>query len=158
MSGQGNYTMDGTQYMMDNMHFFFVVKHTLPNGKSRLELSGYAPYPPDCTVMPFDTETDAALYFLREYRNGAVASEEHVETAHAILRGEQPMFVYEEKQPDGSLWLSFHDALPPEGSQAIAFGSRSSKRLARFLLRRLHEGNHIHASAETIKRAQELAG
>jgi hypothetical protein len=108
------------------------------------------------TILPFDTETDAALYLLDEFRKGGLVSSNDIETAKAIIRGEEPMFVYEEKQPDGTLLLSLHDSLPPEGSNIVAFASRSAKTLAKFLLRRLHESKNTQASEETIRQAQSL--
>ena len=141
---------------IDELHFYFVVKQDLPDEKYELSLSSYAPFRDDRTTFPFDTETDAALYLLDEFARGAIVSSNDVETAKAIIRGEQPIFVYEEKQPDGTLLLSLHDTLPPEDAKIAVFGGRSAKLLARFLLRRLHEGAHIQATEETIKRAQSL--
>ncbi len=141
---------------IDELHFHFVVRHDLPDGKYELALSSYAPFRDDRTTFPFDTETDAALYLLDEFARGAIVSSNDVETAKAVIRGEQPTFVYEEKQPDGTLLLSLHDSLPPEHVKITVFGGRSAKLLARFLLRRLNEGTHIQATEDTIKRAQSL--
>jgi len=142
--------------VLNDLTFYFVVQHDLPDGERELSLSSYAPFRDDCTTFPFDTETDAALYLLAEFHHGAIVSSNDIQTAKAIIRGEQPLFVYEEKQPDGTLFLSFHDLLPPEDAHIIAFGSRSAALLARFLLRRLHESSRIQASSKTIKRAQAL--
>lgn len=151
--------MDKTKNtMLDDLSYYFVVKEKQPAGGTQLSLSSYAPFRNDCETLPFDSETDAALYLLEEFRKGELVSEAHVEDARAILRGDQPMFVYEEKQPDGTLLLSLHDALPPQESGIIVFGGRSPRRLARFLLRRLHESQRVIASAETIQQAQALLG
>ena len=99
---------------IDELYFYFVVKQDLPDGKYELSLSSYAPFRDDRTTFPFDTETDAALYLLDEYTRGAIVSSNDVETAKAIIRGEQPIFVYEEKQPDGTLLLSLHDFCHPK--------------------------------------------
>ena len=142
--------------LLDELHYYFVVRHDLPGGKSEFSLSSYAPFRNDRTILPFDTETDAALYLLEEFRKGGLVSLHDQETAEAIIRGEEPMFLYEEKQLDGTLLLSLHDCLPPEGSNIVVFASRSGKSLARFLLRRLHESTYTQATKETIRQAQSL--
>lgn len=142
--------------LIDELYFYFVVKHDLPDEKYELSLSNYAPFRDDRTTFPFDTETDAALYLLDEFTRGAIVSSNDIETAKAIINGQQPTFVYEAKQPDGTLLLSLHDALPPKNAKITVFGGRSAKMLARFLLRRLNEGAHIQATEETVKRAQSL--
>jgi hypothetical protein len=76
--------------------------------------------------------------------------------ARAILRGDSPLFLYEEKQPDGRLLLSLHDHLPPEEARIVVFGSRSPKLVARLLLRRLRETSRVLATEETIRRAERL--
>ncbi len=144
------------EMLLDDLHYYFVVRRELAGGKCEFALSSYAPFADDRTVLPFDSETDAALYILEEFRKVGKISSHDVETAEAIMRGEEPMFVYEEKQPDGTVLLSLHDSLPPEGSKIVAFASRSPKILARFLLRRLHESRYTKASQETIRRAQCL--
>jgi hypothetical protein len=147
---------DTERNIMAEMQFYFVVKQQLPDGSSQLSLNTYAPFREDCTTLPFDSEQDAALYLLEGWRKGAIVSEQDVEIARAILCGDQPLFVYEERQPDGRLLLSFHDHLPQEGSSVITFGCRSPRWLARFLLRRLHESERIQASEETMRKAQAL--
>jgi hypothetical protein len=142
--------------VMAEMQFYFVVKLQLPDGSNQHSLSTYAPFREDSTTLPFDSEQDAALYLLDEWRKGAIVSEQDVEIARAILRGDQPLFVYEERQPDGTLLLSFHDHLPSEGPSVITFGCRSPRWLARFLLRRLHESERVRASEETMRHAQAL--
>src|ERR1700730_17215424 len=141
--------MNERQTIMDEVRFYFVVRHDLPDVRFQLALNQYAPFREDCMTLPFDVEEDAALYVLDEWRKGAIVTEQDVAIARAIVRGEQPMFVYEEKQADGTLLLSLHDCLPPEGSKIMVFGSRSGRWLARFLLRRLHESERIKASEET---------
>lgn len=144
--------------LMHSLSYYFVVKQTVPGQGTQLSLSSYAPFGNDRITLSFDSETDTALYLLDEFRKGAIVSEEHVEIARAILRGDQPMFVYEEKQPDGMLLLSLHDELPPKGSHIIVFASRWHKGLARFLLRRLHESKRVSASEETVQQAIALMG
>jgi hypothetical protein len=146
------------QMLMDDLSYYFVLKQELPGKVVQLTLSSSASFGGECVTLPFDTEEDTALYLLAEFRKGALVSEQDIETAQAILRGDRPMFVYEEKQPDGTLLLSLHETLPPEGSHIVAFGSRSPRWLARFLLRRLHESARVKASLETIKQAQLLMG
>jgi hypothetical protein len=142
--------------ILDQLQYYFVVRQELSGGSSRLSLSSYAPFRDDCVTLPFDTETDAALYLLGEFRKGAPVSYQDVEIAKAILRGERPLFLYDEKQPDGTILLSLHDQLPPPESKIVAFGSRSAKLLARLLLRRLYENSRVHASEATISRAWAL--
>lgn len=105
-----------------------------------------------------EAEEDTALYLSGELCRGARISEQDGGVARAILRGEQPLLVSEEKQEDGTLWVSWHETLPPRDSKMVSFGSRSHHELARFLLRRLHERTHVRASEESIRRAQALRG
>jgi hypothetical protein len=142
--------------VMDDLQYYFIVKHVLPDDSVELALSSYAPFRDDRTTLSFDSERDAALYLLDEFHNGAIVAENDVETAKAILRGEQPLFLYEEKQADGTLVLSLHDCLPPEGSKIVTFGSRAPKLVARLLLRRLHESKCVRATEETIRHAHLL--
>lgn len=142
--------------LLDNLSYYFVIKQTAPSEGLQLSLSSHAVYGNDRITLPFDSETDTALYLLDAFRKGAIVSEEHVEIAHAILRGDQPMFVYEEKQPDGTLLLSLHDDLPPKGSNIIAFASRWHRGLARFLLRRIHESKRVRANEKTVQQALAL--
>ncbi|HEX4206165.1 MAG TPA: hypothetical protein VHZ51_18605 [Ktedonobacteraceae bacterium] len=144
--------------LLDELRCYFVVKQAMPDGSSQVTFSSYAPFRDDQTSMPFDAEVDAALYLLEEVRNGAIASSNDEEIARAIIRGDRPMFLYEEKQPDGRLLLSLHDDLPPEGSPVTVFGSRSPRLVARLLLRRLHESKRVYAIEETIEQAQALMG
>lgn len=146
------------QTLMDELQYYFVVEQAMPDENIQVTLSSYAPFRDDRTTIPFDSEEDAALYVLEKARNGAVVSSNDVEMARAIIRGDQPMFLYEEKQPDGRLLLSLHDRLPPEGSPTVVFGSRSPKLVARLLLRRLHETNRVWATEATIRQAQALMG
>ncbi|HEU5378348.1 MAG TPA: hypothetical protein VFV38_23235 [Ktedonobacteraceae bacterium] len=151
--------MDETkQTTLDSLSYYFVIKQELPEGGTRLSLSSYALLGENCETLPFDTETDTALYLLDEFRKGAVVSEEHIAIANAIIDGDKPMFLWEEKVPDNMLLLSLHTDLPPDGSGIVTFGSRSPKWLARFLLRRLHESKRVTAKAETIQQAQALLG
>lgn len=150
--------MDSRTYAMDSLSYYFVIKQALSDGNVEFSLSSYARIGDDLTTLPFDTETDAALYLLDEYRKGARIAHNDVEIAQAILRDEQPTFLYEEKQPNGTLLLSLHDTLPPEDTKIVSFASRSSKVLARFLLRRLHESQRVKADAETIVRAKVMMG
>lgn len=150
--------MDSRTYAMDSLSYYFVVKQVLSDGNAEFSLSSYARIGDDLTTLPFDTETDAALYLLDEYRKGARIAHNDIEIAQAILHGEKPMFLYEVKQSDGTLLLSLHDTLPPEDAKVVSFASRSSKVLARFLLRRLHESQLVKADAETIARAQAMMG
>ncbi len=144
------------RHLMDELQYYFVVKQILPDGNADLSLSSYAPFRDDRATLSFDSERDAALYLLNEFHNGAIVSENDVESAKAILHGEQPMFLYEEKQEDGTLILSLHDCLPPEGSKIVTFGSRAAKLVARLLLRRLHENERVRATEETIRQAHLL--
>ena len=68
------------------------------------------------------------------------------------------MFLYEEKQADGTIVLSLHDCLPPKGLHIVTFGSRSAKLVARLLLRRLHESERVRASDAMVRQAQALIG
>src|SRR5258708_7748234 len=90
------------QSMLNELQYYFVVEQPAPGGSIQLSLSSYAPFRDDRTTIPFDSEIDAALYFLEKFRNGAIVSSNDVETAKAIIRGDQPMFLYEEKQSDGT--------------------------------------------------------
>ena len=148
--------MDDISYVMGEMHFYFVVRQELSDDGAQLSLSSHAPFGEGLAVVPFDEERDAALYLLDEWRKGAVVSVKMVEIAEAIIRGEEPMFVYEEKQPDGTLLLSLHDCLPPAGSNIAAFGSRGAKPLARFILRRLHESSRVRTSEATMQQVYAL--
>jgi hypothetical protein len=144
------------QTILNELQFYFVVRQDLPDGSYRLSLSSYAPFRDDRVTFPFDSESDAALYLLGEFRKGAPVSYQDVETARAIMRGEKTLFLYEEKQPDGTLLLSLHDHLPPAESKVVTFASRSAKLMARFLLERLYESERVHASDATIRRAWAL--
>jgi len=144
------------QPLMDELQYYFIVKQTMPGGSVQVTLSNYAPFRNDKITLPFDTEEDAALSLLEEARNGAVVSSNDIAIAKAIIRQDQPLFLYEEKQADSRLLLSLHDQLPPEGSSAIVFGSRSPRLVARLLLRRLHETKRVWATEETIQQAQAL--
>ena len=146
------------QSVLDELQYYFVVKQEFPDGTSQVALSSYAPFRDDRTTSCFDTEEDAALFLLDQSRKGAVVSANDVEIAKAIIRGEQPMFLYEEKQADGTIVLSLHNHLPPEGSHIVTFGSRSAKIVARLLLRRLQESERVRASEATIQQAQVLMG
>lgn len=148
--------IEGT--LLDELQYYFVVKQAMPDGSVQLTLSSYTPFREDRTTIPFDSEVDAALYLLAEVRNGAMVSFNDVEIARAIIRGDQPLFLYEEKQADGRLLLSLHARLPPDGSPVVVFGSRSPKLVARLLLRRLHETKRVWASEATIRQAQALMG
>jgi hypothetical protein len=147
---------NANQSPLDELQYYFVVKQTLPDGNVKVTLSNYAPFRDDQTTLSFDTEEDTALYLLEEARNGSDVSFNDRAIAQAIIRGDQPLFLYEEKQSNGTLLLSLHDELPPTGLSAIAFGSRSPYLIARFLLRRLQESSHTQATEETIKQAKEL--
>jgi hypothetical protein len=145
---------DAQQAVWDDLTYYFVIQEE----DARLSLSGHAAFAEKRKTLPFDSETDAALYLLDEVRKGARASEQDIEIARAIMRGDKAMFVYEEKQPDGTLLLTLHDDLPPRESGIVAFGGRSPRALARFLLQRLHESSRVTATAETIQQAQALLG
>ncbi len=149
---------DTRQSVLDELQYYFVVKQEFPDGTAQLALSSYAPFRDDRTALCFDTEEDAALFLLDQSRTGYIVSSNDVEIAKAILRGEQPMFLYEEKQADGTIVLSLHDRLPPEDSHVVTFGSRSAKLVSRLLLRRLHESERVRASEATIRQAQALTG
>lgn len=142
--------------MWNDLTYYFVIQERDAEGGLHLSLSNHAAFSETRQTLPFDSESDAALYFQEEVRKGARASEQDLEIARAILRGEQAMFVYEEKQPDSTLLLSFHSDPPARETGIIAFGSRSPRRLARFLLRRLGESKHVTATEETIQQAQKL--
>lgn len=146
------------QSVLDELQYYFVVKQEFPDGTYQLTLSSYAPFRDDRTTTCFDSEEDAALFLLDQSRKGAIVHSNDIEIAKAILRGEQPLFLYEEKQADGTILLSLHDQLPPEESHIVTFGSRSAKILARLLLRRLHESERVRASEATIRQAQALMG
>lgn len=141
------------QTLLDELQYYFVVKQIKPDGRIYVSLSSYAPFREDLITLPFDSEVDAALYVLKAARNGAVISSNDIDAAEAIIQGEKPLFLYEEKLPDGGLMLSLHEKLPPEDSPIVVFGSRSPKRISRFLLRRLHESPRVRATDETIKEA-----
>lgn len=147
---------DANQFTLDELQYYFVVKQTLPDGNVKAALSSHAPFSDKQITLSFDTEEDAALCLLEEARNGSSVSFNDQAIARAIIRGDQPLFLYEEKQSDGTLLLSLHDELPPTGLSAVAFGSRSPYLIARFLLRRLQESNRTQAAEETIKQAKEL--
>src|ERR1051326_7855578 len=115
-----------SQSAVDELQYYFVVNKEFPDGASQLALSSYAPFRDDRTTSCFDTEEDAALFLLDQSHKGAIVSSNDIEIAKAILRGEQPLFLYEEKQTDGTIVLSLHD-MPPEDSHIITFGSRSAK-------------------------------
>jgi hypothetical protein len=144
------------QNLIDELQYYFVVKQTMPDGSTQLALSSYAPFRDDQTTIPFDTEEDAALYLLEQQRNGAIVSANDVESARAIIRGDSPLFLYEEKQTDGTLLLSLHNVLPPEESRIVVFGSRAPKLVARLLLRRLSESKRVHVGEETIRQAHAV--
>jgi hypothetical protein len=148
---------DTQQAIWDELSYFFVIQEEQPEGEKRLFLSSSASFAGRRTTLPFDSESDAALYLLDEVRKGARASEEHIEIARAIVRGDQALFLYEEKQPDGTLLLSFHDAPAPQESSAVTFASRSPRWLARFLLRRLQENKRVTATGETIQQALQYS-
>lgn len=149
---------DARQAVWDELSYYFVIQEKQPGGSVKLSLDSHATFGDERKTLSFDSETDAALYLLDEFRKGASVSEQDIESARAILRGDQPLFVYEEKQPDGTFLLSFHDDLPSPGSSIVTFGSRSPRWLARFLFRRLHESERVVATAETIRQAQALFG
>ncbi len=150
--------MNATDLLLENLTFYFVVREELPNQTHQFSLSSHAPFASKYTTFPFDSEEDAALYLLDLAQKGEVVVEDNLEIAQAILRGEQPLFVYEEKQDDGTLLLSFYDQLPLEPSSIVAFASRSHRLIARFLLRRLHESQRVRATSETVLRANTLMG
>jgi hypothetical protein len=150
--------MNETELLLENLTFYFVVRKELPNGNHQISLSSHAPFAPQNTTFSFDSEEDTALYLLDLAQKGEDVVEDDVVIAQAILQGEQPLFVYEEKQADGTLSLSFHDQLPPETSSIVAFASRSHRLIARFLLKRLHESERVKAAPETIRRANTLIG
>src|SRR5438067_681243 len=104
------------QTLLDDLHYYFVTKQSVSDGSIQLALSSYAPFRKDCTTLSFDTEEDAALYLLQESERGATVSSNDIAIANAIIRGEAPLFLYEERQDDGRLLLSLHDQLPPENS------------------------------------------
>lgn len=147
---------ENEQTALNELQYYFVVKQTLPGGNIKVTLSHYARSRDDQTTLPFDTEEDAALYLLEEARNGAVVSFNDMAIARAIIRGDEPLFLYEEKQADGRLLLSLHDHLPPQGSSVPVFGSRSHRLVARLLLKRLLETERVWATDETIQKARSL--
>ena len=147
---------ENRQTLLDELQYYFVVKQTLPDGSIQATLSHYSRFRDGQTTLPFDTEEDAALYLLEQARSGAVVSFNDVAIARAIIRGDEPMFLYEEKQADGRLLLSLHDRLPPQGSPVAVFGSRSARLVARLLLRRLLETERVWATEETIQQARAL--
>jgi hypothetical protein len=158
-STQRSNTMNQSrQMLLDDLQYYFVTKQTLPDGSIQLALSSYAPYSNDLICLSFETEDDTALYLLQEHQRGAVVSSNDITIADAIIRGEAPLFLYEERQPDGKLLLSLHTQLPPEDSKGVVFGSRSPQLIARHLLRRLHESPIVQATEATIKQAQTLMG
>ena len=144
------------QPMLDELQYYFVVKQTLPDGSTQATLSSYAPFRDDQKTIPFDTEEDTALYLLEEARKGAIVPSNDIAIAKAIIRGDKPLFLYEEKQADGTLFLSLHDNLPPQGSPIVVFGSRSPRLVARLLLRRVNESKRVRTTEETIQQAQAL--
>ena len=146
------------QSIPDDLQYYFVVAQSLPDGTIEAALSSYAPFRADRTTQPFDSEEDAALYLLEEMRKGIVVPSNDAEIARSIIRGDRPLFLFEEKQPDGRLLLSLHDHLPPVESVAVAFGSRAPRLVARLLLRRLAESQRVWATEETIAQAQALGG
>jgi hypothetical protein len=144
------------QAVIEELQYYFVVEQVMPDGSTQVALSSYAPFRDDRTTVSFDSEEDAALYLLERVRGGAVASFNDIENARAIIRGDMPLFLYEEKQQDGMLQLSLHDRLPPEGARVVVFGARSPRLVARLLLRRLSESGRVRASEETIERARAI--
>lgn len=144
------------QTLIDELQYYFVVEQVMPDGSTHVALSSYAPFRDDRTTVPFDSEEDAALYLLERVRGGAVASFNDTESARAIIRGDMPLYLYEEKQQDGTLLLSLHDRLPPEGARVVVFGARSPRLVARLLLRRLLESERVRASEETVGQARAL--
>ncbi len=148
--------MQKTEQFLQEFHYYFVVKQTLSDGSIQVTLNSFAPFRDDKVTIPFDTEEDAALYLLVEARNGAMVSYNDIAIARSIIRGDEPMFLYEEKQADGRLLLSLHDCLPAEESSVAVFGSRSPRLVARLLLRRLHETKRVWATDGTIQQAKSL--
>lgn len=147
---------ENQQAIWDDLSYYFVQQETAADGSRQLAISSHAAFSATCKTFPFDSETDTALYLLDELSKGASISEQDIEIARAILRGDRPMFVYEQKQPDGTLLLSLHTALPERETNITIFGSRSPRWLARFLLRRLQESSRVTAAPETIQQAQTL--
>ncbi|QBD74589.1 hypothetical protein EPA93_00700 [Ktedonosporobacter rubrisoli] len=147
---------DTKSMCLDELQYCFVVKRKLANGSIELSFSSYAPFRDDIETFPFDTEMDAALFLLEEARQGVLISENDREAAQAIIHEEKPLFLYETRQGDGTLLLSLHDCLPPDDSSVTVFGSRAPRRLARFLLRRLHENQRVQVSPQTLQQAQHL--
>lgn len=141
---------------IDELQYYFVVKQRMPDGSVHASLSSYAPFRDDVVMVPFETEEDAALNLLEEQRNAAIVSGNDIEIARAVIRGDRPLFLYEEKQPDGTLLLSLHDTLPPEGARVVTFGSRAPRTVARLLLRRLHESERVRAITEAVQQAHAL--
>ncbi len=145
-----------TDQILQEFDYYFVIKQTLPGGRIQLALSSFPSFSEDKETLPFDTEEDAALYLLSEARKGAIVSYNDTAIARAIIRGNHPLFLYEEKQPDGRLLLSLHESIPAEDASNVAFGSRSSRLVARLLLRRLLETEKVWATTETIQQAKSL--
>lgn len=148
--------MQRTEQILQEFDYYFVVKQIMPDGSIQMALSSFASFRDDKVTIPFDTEEDAALYLLAEARNGTIVSFNDMAIARAIIRGDEPMFLYEEKQADGRLLLSLHDSLPSEESSVTVFGSRSPRLAARLLLRRLYETTRVWATDETIRQAKLL--
>ena len=148
--------MQRTEQILQELDYYFVVKQTMPDGSIHMTLSSFASFRDDRVTIPFDTEEDAALYLLAEARNGAIVSYNVMAIARAIIRGDEPLFLYEEKQADGRLLLSLHEGLPSEESPIVVFGSRSPRLVARLLLRRLLETSRVWATDETIRQAKLL--
>ncbi len=148
--------MQRTEQILQEFYYYFVVKQTLADGSIQMTLSSFAPFRDDRVTIPFDTEEDAALYLLAEARNGTIVSYNDMAIARAIIRGDEPMFLYEEKQADGRLLLSLHEGLPAEEASIVVFGSRSPRLVARLLLRRLYETTRVWATDETIRQAKLL--
>jgi len=146
------------QTLLDDLHYYFVTQQNMPDGSIQLALSSYVPFRKDRTTLSFDTEEDAALYLLQEHELGATVSSNDITIANAIIHGEAPLFLYEERQDDGRLLLSLLNQLPPEGSNGVVFGSRSPQLIARLLLRRIHESSRVWATDATIQQAHMLMG
>jgi len=148
--------MQKAEQILQEFDYYFVIKQTMPDGRIQIALSSFASFRDDRVTMPFDTEEDAALYLLAEARNGATVSYTDMAIARAIIRGDEPLFLYEEKQADGRLLLSLHGCLPGKDVSVTVFGSRSPRLVARLLLRRLLETQKVWATDETIRQAKLL--
>src|SRR5258708_16571701 len=120
---------DAQQAVWDDLTYYFVIQEE----DAQLSLSGHAAFAETRKTLPFDSETDAALYLLEEVRKGARASEQDIEIARAIMRGDKAMFVYEEKQPHGTLLLTLHYNLPPRAPGISAFAPPPPPYLPQFL-------------------------